>query len=267
MNDGIDTTNATSNAESPVDSYVQKLLAESEHPKWLSRWHVLPGSTNGLPRYQFIDPDGLSAVLICVEKTAEHVQYTLRCRKSGKRVMSSTEWTLVTEYNALGALYERIAEHMRQKQQALEPPPYQQDLFENTDRFARALLKDVRSPSPALRWTQDTYEGSPAFRSDGLGKAGNHVWVIQHHTADGRDPSEVYSLKFERDGKAVLACTETCQGVSEDAELQQLYRALSLKNEDAHDDVPEVDAFNVTRMPVFSSTAFCRETIRPPPRF
>lgn len=241
-------TNQTAGTQTPVDGYVQKLLAASKKPDWLSQWRTLPGDDDSLPRYQYIDPDGMSVVLSCLKEGDTHVHYKLRCRKRGKHIMTGGEIASSQQLTSLGILYGRITEHIRQKQQASKLTQEQRDEYmQRAECFTRALLKDARSPNPALRWMPDSFDADPAYRSDGLGKVNSHIWVIQHHAADDQDPSEVYGLKYERDGEVIISCTETCNGASADADLQQLYHLLSLKDENITRPckTPEIDAFNV----------------------
>ena len=230
--------NETVQSESPVEIYIQNLLEQSKNPAWLDQWKELPGKVNDRPRYQYIDADGLSVVLVCMEKNDDHAHYRLRCRKNGKQQMSSMEWTVDGVYNSLGTIYDRITEHMRIR--------LRERYAERAGCFVKALIRDAGSDDPALRWTPDFYEDAPAYRSDGLGKVNSRIWVIQVHEADDTEPHDVYAFRYERDGEAMISFSEIASSGSEDADLCRLYRTVRRAyhtRDNAFSETPEVDAF------------------------
>ena len=61
--------------ESPVEIYVRSMLEQSKDSAWLDQWKEIPGRIHNLPRYQYFNADGMSVVLVCMEKNDDHVQY------------------------------------------------------------------------------------------------------------------------------------------------------------------------------------------------
>ena len=224
--------------ESPVEIYVRSMLEQSKNSAWLDHWKEIPGRINDMPRYQYFNADGMSVVLVCMEKNDDHVQYKLRCRKNGKHRMSSTEWTADGVHNSLGTIYDRITQRKRMI--------LQERYAERAGCFVKALIRDAGSTDPALRWVPDFYEGSPAYRANGLGDVDRRIWIIQTHEGGDADPCDVYAFRYERDGEAMISFTETASAHSDAADLCRLYRLVRRAyhtRSKMFAETPEVDDF------------------------
>ena len=81
-----ETKNTTAETQSPVDTYVGKLIADIKTPAPKNRWEELPpvdGRTK--PRYRLHDADGNIVTLTCDTEKKSHSQYTLRVTDAEER--------------------------------------------------------------------------------------------------------------------------------------------------------------------------------------
>ena len=89
--------------ETPVDNYVQELVAAgTQNP-----WAYLPNGAAGLPCFRLEDKKRqFITVLVCEAETAEYCQYRLEATNAdGETEMRSVEWIAAGNSDPLRTLY------------------------------------------------------------------------------------------------------------------------------------------------------------------
>jgi hypothetical protein len=202
---------------SPVDHYVQHLVdAGVSIP-----WEPIPDGEPGTPGFRFHDTErNLVATLTCEAQTEEYFQYRLEARKpDGRLEMRSIEWIAAGSTDQLHELYTMLQRATASYQEAStnQYNPAEEML---TEQFIAALLHDVRSKNPELRYARR----GDAFVSEDFGIGENRVILKQEWEENGSDQ---YSIKLlQGDGSLILSCAETCKLTDPTAELRQLYQLV-----------------------------------------
>lgn len=148
-----ETKNTTTKNQSPVDTYVGKLIADIKTSAPKNRWEELPpleGRTK--PQYRLHDADGNIVTLTCDTEKKSHSQYTLRVTDAEERLlMRSMEWKASGYPSELGTLYAILRKHYR----TIKPSASKYATPEQTDSFIQALLRDAQMERPSLSWKRN----------------------------------------------------------------------------------------------------------------
>lgn len=114
---------------------------------------------------------------------------------------------------------------------------------EQTDCFIRALVRDAKMARPKLSWRRECHDDKVGYYSDGLSKRGS-IWLQQDYKDENSDS---HTLKYVRDGKMILSCTETASLTENpDCQLRELYRLVAAKDPENYAmqvTVPEIHRF------------------------
>lgn len=114
---------------------------------------------------------------------------------------------------------------------------------EQTDCFIRALVRDAKMARPKLSWRRECHDDKVGYHSDGLSKRGS-IWLQQDYKDENSDS---HTLKYVRDGKMILSCTETASLTENpDCQLRELYRLVAAKDPENYAmqvTVPEIHRF------------------------
>lgn len=239
-----ETKNTTTKTESPVDTYVDKLIADIKTSAPKNWWEELPpleGRTK--PQYRLHDVDGNIVTLTCDTEKKSHSQYTLRVTDAEERpLMRSMEWQAAGCPSELGTLYTLLQARCH----AVEPEKKETGAGyvtpEQTDCFIRALVRDAKMLRPKLSWKREHHEDKVGYYSSGLSKTGS-IWLQQDHEDEASDS---YTLQYVRDGEMILSCTETASLTENpDCQLRELYHLVA--REDPENFEVEVSAPEIRR--------------------
>ena len=209
--------------ETPVDNYVQELVAAgTQNP-----WAYLPNGAAGLPCFRLEDQKRqLITLLVCEAETAEYCQYRLEATNAdGETEMRSVEWIAAGNAGPLRTLYATLwqAEQDAQKTVKDESGIDPDDDITMTNQFIDALLQDVKGERNDIQFERN----GDAFVSDGFGHSESTITL----TKEWEDEvSAQFLIKVEKpDGTLILSCAETSKHNNEEAELRMLYRLLDEK--------------------------------------
>lgn len=236
--------NQTAGTQTPVDTYVRKLIADLKAPAPRMEVEELPpleGRTK--PQYRLQDADGNIVTLTCDTEKKSHSQYTLRVTDAEEHpLMRSLEWQVAGYPSELGTLYTLLQTRCH----AVEPEKVERSggyvTPEQTDCFIRALVRDAKMLRPKLSWKREHHDDKVGYYSSGLSKTGS-IWLQQDHE-DGT--SDSYTLQYVRDGEMILSCTETASLTENpDCQLRELYRLIA--REDPQNYEVEVSAPEIRR--------------------
>ena len=209
--------------ETPVDNYVQELVAAgTQNP-----WAYLPNGAAGLPCFRLEDKKRqFITVLVCEAETAEYCQYRLEATNAdGETEMRSVEWIAASNSGPLRTLYATLwqAEQDAQKTVKDESGIDPDDDITMTNQFIDALLQDVKGERNDIQFERN----GDAFVSDGFGHSESTITL----TKEWEDEvSAQFLIKVEKpDGTLLLSCAETSKHTNDEAELRMLYRLLDEK--------------------------------------
>ena len=209
--------------ETPVDNYVQELVAAGTQNPWV----YLPNGAAGLPCFRLEDKNRqLITVLVCEAETAEYCQYRLEATNAdGETEMRSVEWIAAGNAGQLRALYATLWQAQQDAQKAvndgtgIDPD----DDITMTNQFIDALLQDVKGKRNDIHFERD----GDAFVSGSFGHSESTITLTKEWEDAG---SSQFLIKVEKpDGTLLLSCAETSKNHDEDAELRMLYRLLDEK--------------------------------------
>lgn len=209
--------------ETPVDNYVQELVAAgTQNP-----WAYLPNGAAGLPCFRFEDKNRqLVAMLVCEAETAEYCQYRLEATNAdGETEMRSVEWIAAGNSGPLRTLYATLwqAEQDAQKTVKEDAGIDPDDDVTMTNEFIDALLLDVQGKRSDIHFERD----GDAFVSSSFGHSESTITLTKEWE---NDESAQFLIKVVKpDGTLLLSCAETSKHTNDDAELRLLYRLLDEK--------------------------------------
>ena len=209
--------------ETPVDNYVQELVAAgTQNP-----WAYLPNGAAGLPCFRLEDQKRqLITLLVCEAETAEYCQYRLEATNAdGETEMRSVEWIAAGNSGPLRTLYATLWQARQDAQKAvndgvgIDPD----DDITLTNAFIDALLQDVQGNRNDVQFERD----GDAFVSGSFGHSESTITL----TKEWEDEvSAQFLIKVEKpDGTLLLSCAETSKHTNDEAELRILYRLLDEK--------------------------------------
>jgi hypothetical protein len=208
------------NMQSPVDHYIQRLVAAGVSLPW----KPIPDGEPGTPGFRLEDTEhGFVTTLTMEAQCEEYSQLKLEVFTNGKLEMYSVEWIAAGGTDHLHELYATLqaATSVHEKPESGRYDPEEELL---TERFVAALIRDTRSKCPELRYVQrdDTYV------SDDFGIAECRVYITKEWERGGSDQ---YSIRVVTpDGNVVLSLTETASVTDDEAELRGLYQLVSDHN-------------------------------------
>ena len=209
--------------ETPVDNYVQELVAAgTQNP-----WAYLPNGAAGLPCFRLEDQKRqLITLLVCEAETAEYCQYRLEATNAdGETEMRSVEWIAAGNSGPLRTLYATLWQARQDAQKAvndgvgIDPD----DDITLTNAFIDALLQDVQGNRNDVQFERD----GDAFVSGSFGHSESTITLTKEWENEG---SAQFLIKVEKpDGTLLLSCAETSKHTNDEAELRMLYRLLDEK--------------------------------------
>lgn len=209
--------------ETPVDNYVQELIAAgTQNP-----WAYLPNGAAGLPCFRLEDQKRqLITLLVCEAETAEYCQYRLEATNAdGETEMRSVEWIAAGNSGPLRTLYATLWQARQDAQKAvndgvgIDPD----DDITLTNAFIDALLQDVQGNRNDVQFERD----GDAFVSGSFGHSESTITLTKEWENEG---SAQFLIKVEKpDGTLLLSCAETSKHTNDEAELRMLYRLLDEK--------------------------------------
>lgn len=209
----------TSCEDTPVDSYIQELVAAGTQ----NAWTCIPDGTPGLPCFRFEDKaKNLIVTLVCEAETAEHSQYRLEATNAeGEPQMRSVEWFAAGNSSPLCELYAMLwqAQQAVTDNDGIDPDA---DII-LTNQFIEALLQDVQGKRNDIHFERD----GDTFVSDSFGHSESTITLTKEWE---NAESAQFLIKVEKpDGTLVLSCAETSKHSNSEAELRLLYRLLDEK--------------------------------------
>lgn len=209
--------------ETPVDNYVQELVAAgTQNP-----WAYLPNGAAGLPCFRFEDKArNLSTVLVCEAETAEYCQYRLEATNAdGETEMRSVEWIAAGKSGPLRKLHatlwqaERDAQKTVKEDAGIDPD----DDITMTDEFIDALLLDVQGNRNDIHFERD----GDTFVAGSFGHSESTITLTKEWEND--EFAQFLIKVVKPDGTLLLSCAETSKHTNDEAELRMLYRLLDEK--------------------------------------
>ena len=209
--------------ETPVDNYVQELVAAgTQNP-----WAYLPNGAAGLPCFRFEDKGRkLITVLVCEAETAEYCQYRLEATNAaGETEMRSVEWIATGNSGPLRTLYAALWQAEQDAQKAVKDDAGidPDDDITMTNEFIDALLQDVQGNRNDIHFERD----GDAFVVGSFGHSESTITLTKEWE---NDESAQFLIKVVKpDGTLLLSCAETSKHTNDEAELRMLYRLLDEK--------------------------------------
>ncbi len=209
--------------DTPVDNYVQELVAAGTQ----NAWTYIPDGTPGLPCFRFEDrAKNLIVTLVCEAETAEHSQYRLEATNTeSKTEMQSVEWLAAGKSGPLRTLYAMLWRAQQDAQKTVKDNvgiDSDADIT-LTNQFIDALLQDVQGKRNDIHFERE----GDAFVSDGFGHSESTITLTKEWE---NAESAQFLIKVEKpDGTLVLSCAETSRHSNDEAELRLLYRLLDEK--------------------------------------
>ena len=209
--------------ETPVDNYVQELVAAgTQNP-----WAYLPNGAAGLPCFRFEDKArNLSTVLVCEAETAEYCQYRLEATNAdGETEMRSVEWIAAGKSGPLRKLHATLwqAEQDAQKTVKEDAGIDPDDDITMTDEFIDALLLDVQGNRNDIHFERD----GDTFVAGSFGHSESTIILTKEWEND--EFAQFLIKVVKPDGTLLLSCAETSKHTNDEAELRLLYRLLDEK--------------------------------------
>lgn len=209
--------------ETPVDNYVQELVAAgTQNP-----WAYLPNGAAGLPCFRLEDKKRqFITVLVCEAETAEYCQYRLEATNAdGETEMRSVEWIAASNSGPLRTLYatlwqaEQDAQMTVKDESGIDPD----DDVTMTNEFIDALLLDVQGKRSDIHFERD----GDSFVAGSFGHSESTITLTKEWE---NDESAQFLIKVVKpDGTLLLSCAETSKHTNDEAELRLLYRLLDEK--------------------------------------
>ena len=209
--------------ETPVDNYVQELVAAGTQNPWAYHHN----GAAGLPCFRLEDQKRqLITLLVCEAETAEYCQYRLEATNAdGETEMRSVEWIAAGNSGPLRTLYATLWQARQDAQKAvndgvgIDPD----DDITLTNAFIDALLQDVQGNRNDVQFERD----GDAFVSGSFGHSESTITLTKEWENEG---SAQFLIKVEKpDGTLLLSCAETSKHTNDEAELRMLYRLLDEK--------------------------------------
>ncbi len=209
--------------ESPVDNYVQELVAVGTQNPWV----YLPNGAAGLPCFRLEDKKRqLITVLVCEAETTEYHQYRLEATNAdGETEMRSVEWIAAGNSGPLRKLYAMLWQAEQDAQKAVKDDVGidPDDDITMTDEFIDALLQDVQGNRNDIHFERD----GDTFVAGSFGHSESTITLTKEWE---NDESAQFLIKVVKpDGTLLLSCAETSKHTNDEAELRLLYRLLDEK--------------------------------------
>lgn len=206
--------------ETPVDNYVQELVAAgTQNP-----WAYLPNGAAGLPCFRLEDKKRqFITVLVCEAETAEYCQYRLEATNAdGETEMRSVEWIAASNSGPLRTLYTTLWQAQQNAQAAVKDDEGvdPDDDINMTNRFIDALLQDIQGKRHDIHFERRGDD----FVATSFGCSESTITVTKEWEDE---ESGRFLIKMEKpDGTLVLSCAETSKHSDDEAEVRMLYRLL-----------------------------------------
>ena len=206
--------------ETPVDNYVQELVAAgTQNP-----WAYLPNGAAGLPCFRLEDQKRqLITLLVCEAETAEYCQYRLEATNAdGETEMRSVEWIAAGNSGPLRTLYATLWQARQDAQAAVKDDEGvdPDDDINMTNRFIDALLQDIQGKRHDIHFERR----GDNFVATSFGCSESTITVTKEWEDE---ESGQFLIKMEKpDGTLVLSCAETSKHTNDEAEVRMLYRLL-----------------------------------------
>ncbi len=210
----------TPGEETPVDNYVQELVAAgTQNP-----WTYFPDGAAGLPCFRFEDKKRhLLTTLVCEAETAEYCQHRLEATNpAGETEMRSVEWLASGKSGSLSTLYATLWQAHQDAQTAVKDDTGidPDDDINMTNRFIDALLQDIQGKRHDIHFERC----GENFVATSFGCSESTITVTKEWEDE---ESGRFLIKMEKpDGTLVLSCAETSKNHDDEAEVRMLYRLL-----------------------------------------
>ncbi len=220
--------NAHTGEQTPVDTYIGKLLADAKSGFKETMWETIPTKVPCSPTYKICDVDAGYVSELSRLPAGKFVKYALTTTEieSGRTIYSAIEWICQkSKESTLGDLYTLRCDFLMQQENDTKVIKTLENATEIanaqlTNEFIDALTRAVQGPRKSIWFERQGND----FVVDSFGISESTITVKQDWRTD---TDAQYSIKMLKpDGTLILSCIETSKNGDNEAELRHLYHLL-----------------------------------------